>query len=143
LENGGVPGIDTGLSISERIIREAVQPYRDATLSWRLAKADIDARKAVETAWQAVTVEPRARLGEIQMAVERIREQYATALAEDLKPLVTELDDIQRTLDESAESFKPDLPDRPTPHVTPADESAWLFASDREYFDQLAHYKAK
>jgi hypothetical protein len=35
----------------------------------------------------------------------------------------------------------PELPERPEPAITGADDSAWLFDSSRSYMDQMAFYR--
>jgi len=40
-----------------------------------------------------------------------------------------------------ADEFTVDLPPRPEPAEADADESDWLFDSNREYLEQIAVYK--
>ena len=43
---------------------------------------------------------------------------------------------------EKAERFQIDLPERPEPAESDADESEWLFDSSRSYEDQLERYRS-
>jgi hypothetical protein len=41
-----------------------------------------------------------------------------------------------------AETFDPDLPERPKAEVAEPDETDWLFDSGRDYLTQLEYYRA-
>jgi hypothetical protein len=58
-----------------------------------------------------------------------------------MSPLVSRLDVVRHAVRQKAVEFKPELPERPEPAVTEADESAWLFDTSRSYMDQLAFYR--
>jgi hypothetical protein len=64
------------------------------------------------------------------------------ALQKDLSAVGKKLKDLGDEVDNAAEAFDPELPDRPEPEVKPPDESGWLFDVDRDYLTQLGYYHA-
>jgi hypothetical protein len=61
----------------------------------------------------------------------------------DLEPLGERLEALRHAVALRAESLEIALPDRPEPETDPPDEDAWLFDSERDYFEQLDYYKAR
>jgi len=60
-----------------------------------------------------------------------------------MAPLEEVLDALRQAVQEKAADFEPDLPDRPEPRTEiNGAESEWLFDAERDYLDQLEHYKA-
>jgi hypothetical protein len=125
-----------------RIVRDALEPYRDRTLYGRLADSRQEATQRVTDVWHAATVEEHAALAELQAASLAIATTHAEQLATDLAPLQAQLVDLHRRLQQRMETFVVELPERPRPLVTPPDESAYLFDADRDYVAQLKFYKA-
>jgi hypothetical protein len=152
-----------------RLVRDAVRPSHDPTLSRRLQQAQQDANDATETQWQAITADDRRRLADLQTRVETVtadaRRQLAAALAPfhteladlesrihaatqpladaltaDLAPLEAELEDIRQAIHTATDTLVIDLPDRPTPAVQLPDESNVLYDSNRDYLTQTRHY---
>jgi hypothetical protein len=55
-----------------------------------------------------------------------------------LEPLLGKVERVRHHI--ASVSVTADLPPRPLPEAAGRDESNWLYASDRDYLDQLAHY---
>lgn len=137
------PGVLAG------IVREALAPYRDNDLRWRLAKMESQARRWVREEWREVTEDERARLAALEAEALAIVDQYrgrlaalAAELASELEPVRGRLDVVWQAVQAKIDDFDPDLPERPEPETDDADESDWLFDAGRDYVDQLEVYQA-
>jgi hypothetical protein len=128
-----------------RTVREAVAPYHDPTLGTRLAEAREEAQEQAQAAWDEATAHRRRglavlvrKIGRVMDAhrgqVERLQDRMQAALA----PLLAKAERARHAID--AVSVTPDLPDRPEPETDEVDEDGWLYASDRDYLEQLGHY---
>ena len=132
------------------LVREALAPYRDRDLALRLERARGEARAVAEGEWRDLIAEEARQLAEIRRQAQEIAAGYTERLAElrealeqDMAPLEEALDALRLAIQEKAADFEPDLPDRPEPRTEiNGAEGEWLFDAEREYLDQLAHYKA-
>ena len=135
-----------------RIVRDAVEPYRDDSIDARLAEDENDAQTMVEQAWERATTQIAGALREIDVEVQRIIAPYSTELralqarlAKDLAPARRRLDALRADLGECAAVLDQSLtlPERSAPEPEPDVEDDWLFASDRDYFQQAAVYRER
>jgi DNA topoisomerase VI subunit B len=133
-----------------RIVREAVEPYRDEGLADALADAQAEAQEQAEGAWQEATQPEREALEEIRREAARVTSRFegrAAALNAEmqasLEPLRIRLEAVRRAAEQKRNAFKADLPARPEAGGEEPDESEWLYDSDRDYLEQLAVYKEK
>lgn len=123
----------------ERIVREAIAPFRDPTLRPRLARARQDA-EAVVRAERIRILEP------FKPALEDLNDHWQAVTAQ-VQEAVTKLQRDAETLgdqlQEAARSAKIELPPRPRPRASgDGNDSQWLFDSQRGYFEQLTAYRA-
>lgn len=134
------------------IIRDALAPYVDESLAGRLERMRRVALREVTDAWRKETEPERGELADLQAEIAAVLDSYQTrlvalseALEEELAPLKEQLRAIQETVQDKANAFEHDLPERPEPETDADDwdDPAWLFDSNREYMDQLEVYKAR
>ncbi len=102
-----------------------------AYAAWEEETADLKAElEAIEVeAAKIIKTVPAAR----QSPCQRLQQSHATAAGSARLGTPAVL--------EKAATFEPDLPDRPEPAEAEADESAWLFSSERGYMEQIGHYQ--
>jgi hypothetical protein len=128
-----------------RIIREFFGSYRDPSLEEQLRETREQAQQAAQEAWDEPTAGYRRGLevtrGKIRRIVnifeaeaQRLNDRMQAALA----PLLGKVERVRHAI--ASVSVTPELPDRPLPDAEGRDESAWLYASDRAYLEQLRHY---
>ena len=132
------------------IVREAIEPYRDTSLNRRLREARAEAQTTIGEEWKDATEEERERLGNLHVAVRRILGTYKERLqalhdelAEELAPYQEALDNLAYDVNTARNGLDVELPERPGPERDDADESEWLFASSRDYEEQLGIYQAR
>jgi len=133
-----------------RMVQEALAPYRDARYSASLSRAQREALELAESEWQEMTTEEASRLAELRRQAEEIAAGYTDRLTQlseeleqDMAPLSEELKILRQAIHKKGEDFEPELPSRPEPRVSfNGAESQWLFDAERDYLDQLAHYKS-
>jgi hypothetical protein len=131
----------------ERTIREALGPYRDATLQARLAEAGEAAGQAAQAAWDEATARYRhgltrllAKIGRVVDAhrgqVRRLEDRLHAALT----PLLAKAGRARHAMTAASVTAEAVLPDRPGAETAEVCEDNWLYASHRDYLDQLRHY---
>ena len=131
----------------ERIVREALAPYRDPDLAAAYEGRDRQARREVAEAWRTHSAPVRADLRALQDDVatvlahfeaeyEHLRARQEQALA----PYQDRLRDLAEAATTLVRTFAPPLPACPTSDLSPPEEADWLFDSQREYLDQMAYY---
>lgn len=132
-----------------RIIREAVTPYRDASLSGRLADTSREARAVVRRAWDETFRTEQEALNDITSDVSDVVASYqaelealAERMAADMAQHQDRLNGVWRAVQIKAEAFHVDLLPRPEGEVHPTDESGWLFDNARSYRAQLDAYRS-
>lgn len=133
-----------------RIVRQAIQPYRDENLRQRLAEAEAEAAVSAAFAWEDALAPYRASLRDIDRRARMILERYQVhleglrqAMQVEMEPLQAELDDVRQAILDEQDSLEIELPERPEPENTIASETGWLYDSGRDYMEQLAVYKAR
>jgi hypothetical protein len=133
-----------------RLLREAASPYVDGSLPSRLIRASEEAEADALATWKQETQAERATLRAIDIRASAIARGYVAelrALSErmeaEIAPLQEQLEELRLAVARRAESLEIALPDRPEPDTDPTDENDWLFDSERNYFEQLDHYKAR
>lgn len=134
----------------ERIVAEALAPYRDDDLSDALAEAEQEAQESADDSWSEATGPFVSDLANLEKSVTKIVDRYRgpvdklrDALAGELAPLQDQMEVLQHAIINARDALAVELPDRPEAELDDPDESGWLFHSDRDYFDQLAVYKAR
>jgi hypothetical protein len=132
----------------ERIIREALAPYRDPDLADAYGARGGQTRRAVAQAWRTHSAPVREDLRTLQAEVatvlehfeaeyEYLRERQAQALA----PYQDRLADLAQAATTLVQTFDPPLPACPASALSPPEEADWLFDSQRDYLTQMAHYR--
>jgi hypothetical protein len=134
----------------EALVREAVAPYDDDTLSSRLRDAETTAQRTVRQDWHETVRPYQVELRDIRAEADAILGQYEERLAAlnnelqvQIAPLKERLQEIQDNIDIEIERFNPDLPERPVPVIEPPEETHWLFDSRRTYLAQMDVYRAR
>ena len=131
-----------------RIVREHVRQYRDNRLREKMWDAQTEADDRTEQAIEAIIAQYEAGQAELRGRIEAVMESYqgelkelADRFAEDMAQFKPEVESLQqatlKSLDEIDDS---ELPEVPEPELG-EDDTAWLFDSSRDYFEQLAFYK--
>jgi len=137
-----------------RIIRTAIEPYRDLNIGRRIRRAYSAARDVAESKWSRNTQDERRDLDELISRAAAIVEFYdgelsglRDKLAAEMEPIQKRLNDIrnevERRIEEYQEDIADDLPERPVADENPPDESEVLFDSRRDYTEQMLVYKAR
>jgi hypothetical protein len=133
-----------------RIVREAIEPYRDLTLEERLDEAEGEARERAEEAWEDCIALHREELDSIEQDARQIVAGYEHELRQlndrlqvELAPLHERMASVRLAVQEDMALFQVMLPERPEPETDPVDEDDWLFDSNRTYLAQLAMYKRR
>lgn len=132
-----------------QIVTEAINLYRDDELPDRLAEVEEEAQQVLDDAWEDAAGHYRAELESLEENVSQIVERYQSrvtelrdAMNEEIAPFKDRLDVLRQAIIDARDALKVELPDRPEAELDEPDENDWLFHSEREYFDQLAVYKA-
>jgi hypothetical protein len=129
------------------IVTEAVQQYFDSDLPENLNEAQDEANDTVEEEWDT-EIEPEAEEREsIRTQAEAIAEKYADQLAplkqkfdEEMEPLRDRMETLRQAVQDKQVEFSANVPARPKPAESDADESDWLFDSNRDYEEQIEYY---
>ncbi len=140
----------------ERVIREAVEKWRDPDLDAVAQGAQDEAEQAVKQALEAVTAEVEDDVDDLAGAVREIRARYL----EQLRPLAQQWQqisgaykeeiagheetagDLEARLNEAVEGIDWDLPERPEAEPPDVDTADLLYDSERDWLDQIGHYHA-
>ena len=130
-----------------RIVRENVGQFRDADLARKVHESARAAQEVVEEAVRDAITDELGALEKVKGEAEEIYERYrarledlAAELDEDLTPLDRRLETLQHAVTEKLANLEPELPPLPAPEADP-DDDGWLFASGRDYLEQLPYYK--
>jgi hypothetical protein len=133
-----------------QMVRDAIAPYRDETLHIRLNETEAHAATVVGQAWAEAVSPHQAELSAIERETQAIAGRYQAdlqrlddALQAELGPLQMRLDAVRLALEAKAAAMDVELPKRPQPRATEADEDTWLFDSRRDYLTQLSYYQAR
>lgn len=125
----------------EALARRAIAPYRDFALRDRLLKSEAEAKTAAEEAWRNRYADYQAEKDAIETEVRATLERYQSNLALDLAPIAERAERLRRAVRMEADSFEPELPERPKPKARGTDKFQWVFDAARDYVDQLNAYK--
>jgi hypothetical protein len=128
-----------------QMIRDFFAPYRDFTLQQRLEEAREEAQQAAQAEWDEATAVRRRGLERTRAKIRRIVDsvrpevrRLEARLRAALAPLLAKVGRVRHAI--AAISVTPQLPERPSPETEEQDESNWLYASVRDYLEQLEHY---
>jgi hypothetical protein len=133
-----------------RIVKENITQFRDGELEDKVAEAREMAEDELEAWWETQIIEPfQEKLDGLREQVLAVVRKYqdrleklAQAMARELAPYEEKLNSLRQAIEEAIADMRPELPELPEPDVKP-DEEGWLFDSTRDYFEQLAFYKAR
>jgi hypothetical protein len=143
----------------ERIIREAVAPWRDPGLYHDAQAAWQEARQAVRQALRAIgdeaaghmpalTERARAIHGHAQEKLQPLAQrwqQIVDAAEDELAGVRADAGEIEAAMNEAAEDAAGQagelLPERPEPEPPEADRTGLLYDSERNWLDQARHYQ--
>lgn len=132
-----------------KIISEHILQFRDARLERKLRQAREEAEEKLNAIWgkrihpyqkQVDTLEERIR--EVAEKYRERLEGLSEELSHELEAYHGLLETLRQGVQDELDSIDVCLPDPPTPEVS-MDETDWLFDSSRDYFEQLAVYKAR
>lgn len=137
----------------ERVLRQAVGPYRDADAEREAARIDRQAERAANRLWDVRAAPHREQLEGLQSRAAAIVGTYTArlealrdALNEELAPLERELIGLRRSVQYEFDDLvrQAELPDRYASPVAllPPERFDGLFDSRRGYLEQLRFYKA-
>jgi hypothetical protein len=133
-----------------RLVREAIESYRDLTLEERLDEVAEEAQDTAEEAWEAHMAPYREELDSIEQDARQIAARYEDALRQlndhlqvELAPLHERMASVRQAVQEEMAQFQVVLPERPEAETDLVDADDWLFDSNRTYLAQLAMYKAR
>jgi len=129
-----------------RILKEAAEPYRDKTLYKRLYDAEYNATDQANEEWENNTRESHDKLSDLRDQANGVYSKYRDRLEalgqeldQELEPIKAELESVRQAIRFEMDYFDPDLPERPSPGITPP--MHWfMFDTSRGYMDQLAAY---
>ncbi|HEY5985366.1 MAG TPA: zinc ribbon domain-containing protein, partial [Streptosporangiaceae bacterium] len=129
------------------LISEAVEPYLDHDLENRLYEADEAADDEAQEQWERQTADIQADLDAVADAVTHASRRYRQTVSEvkqqleaDLAPYREQLSQLGDRLAVRHAEAHIVLPERPAGDALGDDESDWLYASDRDWDDQLIRF---
>ena len=132
-----------------RLVRERILRFRDQSLWEKVAAARREAKEKLATAWEEYLGPYRDRLEELRQKVAAVTARYQAwldelwaALEADLEPYRKELEMLRLAVQNAVDQLDIELPPLPEPETVPEDQD-WLFDSRRDYFAQLAAYRAR
>jgi hypothetical protein len=133
------------------IVRHAMEPFVDRTLSRRLAAAREEAQQLIDDAWtDAAGQEVDEAAEELSQHASAVAAEQADRIQQIVEEALGELDQFT----EAAEQLKAraeliaaglniELPERPEPDYAGLDDARLLFDSRRHWLDQLAVFKER
>ena len=134
----------------EKLIIDAVKPYRDDALESDLYSTEITVADQLKSAWRNATDDDRKQLRLIEASIQDVYASYSerllalkAAMDDELAPIQQDVDSLRHDIENKIEDFDADLPARPESELDEPQDNEWLYDSDRDYFDQLDVYKAR
>lgn len=133
----------------EKIITNAVLPYRDLELKSKLNDAYSEANNLVDDAWEDDKTRFEESRDEIKKRVIEVMNNYKDELksiAERMQNdfiesgIKDDIDNLRLEIEESFNDVSIELPERPTAIIDIPDESNWLYDSSRSYLEQIQFY---
>ena len=129
----------------ERIVREAVAPWRDPDLENLLEEAEDEAHEAADAAWAEASEDLATEAGELGTQAQTIIDSLAPAIVEAsrrLEPLRQQASQLEDRIRDAAGEVEFELPERPDPEDPEVDTTGMLYDSDRDWLDQVAAWQA-
>ena len=133
----------------EKIITNAVIPYRDMKIAGKLNDAYHEADDLVDETWKDDKKRFEKSRDEIKKRALAITDKYKDELKViadriqkdfDDSGIQNEIDDLRNEISEAINDFDVKLPERPMAIIDIPDESNWLYDSGRSYLEQLQFY---
>ncbi len=132
----------------EKIIRQAIAPYRDSIAENQQRRIYWQANSVVDKQWSAICRPYAWRIDRLKEQAEEIVNGYQDrldrlqqAMDEELEPVKQQLKDLRQAIKADADDFDPILPDPYKSPVTIPDQFDGLFDSRRDYLTQIKAYK--
>lgn len=132
-----------------RLVRERILQFRDPQLWEKLAAARREAEEILARHWEERLGPFREQLEELNAEVAAITRRYEEQLRElqlqmeqELEPYRERLEMLRLAVQNTLENLHVELPPLPEPETEP-EQGDWLFDSRRNYFTQLAAYRAR
>ena len=134
----------------EKIIRQAVAPYRDCRAENQQRRIYWQADKMVGDQWKAICRPYAWRVDRLKEQASTIIESYQDELErlrksmdEELEPVKLQLKALRQAIKADADEFDPVLPDQYESPLELPDQFDGLFDSRRDYLTQLSAYKSR
>jgi hypothetical protein len=135
----------------EKVIRQAIEPYRDRELGYRLNLARRDAQQAIDDAWtEAAGAEVKKAAQELSEQATAVAAEQADRIRQFVEEALGQLDQfteaarqLRQRADHIAAGLNIELPERPEPEFTGLADGRLLFDSRRHWLDQLAMFKQR
>jgi hypothetical protein len=131
-----------------RLLEEAIQPYFDRDLEFRLMDARGSAAQEARAAWDAETADLTPEIAAIRAEAEGVAKRFQPRARKlmrefdkEMEPLRQRLDLASQAFEEKLQNFSIVLPERPEADVADGDENDWVFDSSRSYLDQIECYR--
>lgn len=121
----------------DRIVREAVLPYRDMDLNERLQDAREEAQGTLDEEIENLLDPYQQKITDLENAIREKIKAYQV----EMEPYQSQLEALYHDIAIEAEEIVVNLPEQPEAELEYQDEDDWLFDSDREYEEQLEVYK--
>jgi hypothetical protein len=128
-----------------RLVREAVEPWRDGTLESRLGDAADDAWEDASEAWQELSADLQRELDQIKAEADQVVQRHREAidaLNNELQPLRGRLKRFMKDAEDLSGDLDVDLPERPEAEEPDVDRPAFLFDSERGWLEQNEYWQA-
>ena len=114
-----------------------------------MSEAREEAEAEIAAVWQKEVEPYQKQLAKLKRRVRPVIRKFSARLEvlgreleEELAPYQGELNSLRQAIQKTIERIQVSLPELPDAEVEPDDDD-WLFDSSREYFVQLAAYKAR
>jgi hypothetical protein len=127
-----------------RLVREAVEPWMDESLSGLLEEAEGEADALAAEAWEASTADLRDELEAIKAEAGPILDRHRQVVARlnaELAPLRDRLASLAGQARARFDETGFDLPERPEPEEPDVDRDSFLFDSRRTWLEQLPYWQ--
>ena len=134
----------------EKIIRQAISPYRDGCAEYQQRKIYWQADRVVSDQWKAICRPYTWRIERLKEQAEEIvggyqdrLEQLRQEMDKELESVKLQLKNLRQAIKSDADEFDPELPDPYQSPLTLPDHFDGLFDSRRDYLTQISAYKFK
>ena len=134
----------------EKIIQQAVAPYRDSRAKSKQAYIKWQAGDSLNKEWEAICRPYAWRIDRLKEQAEEIINGYQDslenlqrAMSEELEPVKQQLESLRQAIKQDAADFDPILPDSYKSPVGMPEQFDGLFDSRRDYLTQIKSYKLR